>query len=135
MPYLIGPNIVDWKPSMNRTVSSRGRLLSQKPSVAVTMMATSNSLMRRICMDFSYLSANWPNRAENRKNGRMNTRALRLTTWSVFRPARRLPWNTSRAARAFLKMLSFSAPSAWVMKNGRKRRARNSSNCECAGTS
>ena len=51
------------------------------------MMRISNNLMPLICTDFSYLSANWPNIAENRKNGRMNTIALRLMTWLVFRPA------------------------------------------------
>ena len=63
-------------------------------------------------------------------NGRMKSIALRFTTWSVLRPASLLPWNTSRAARAFLKMLSLKAPSPCVMKNGMKRRWENSSNCE-----
>ncbi len=130
----MGPNMVDWKPSRNSTASSSGRLLSQKPMVAIAMMVTSNSLMPLICRDFSYLSANWPNSAENRKKGRMNTMALRLISWSVLSPASRLLWNTSRAASAFLKMLSLSAPSAWVMKNGMKRRARNRANWEVPDT-
>ena len=53
-------------------------LFSQKPKVASSMMATSNSLTSRICTDFSYLSANCPNRAENRKNGRMNNHGAEI---------------------------------------------------------
>ncbi|MGW8267523.1 MAG: hypothetical protein ACWGSQ_14240 [Longimicrobiales bacterium] len=37
----------------------------------MSMIASSNSLMRRIRADFSTLSAIWPAVAENRKNGRM----------------------------------------------------------------
>ena len=58
MPYLIGPKIVDCRPSRNSTNSNRGTLSSQNPSVASSMITTSNSFTRWICTDFSYLSAN-----------------------------------------------------------------------------
>ena len=81
-------------------------------------------------MDFSYLSANCPNRAENRKNGRMKTMALKFTSWSVFSPTILLLSNTSRAASAFLNTLSLNAPNPWVMKNGMNLRWENRENCE-----
>ena len=55
------------RPSRNSTNSSKGTLSSQKPSVASAMITTSNSFTRRICTDFSNLSANSPAVAENRK--------------------------------------------------------------------
>ncbi len=43
-------------------------------------MTISMSLMSRIRWLFSYLSANWPAVAENRKNGRMKMPAARFTS-------------------------------------------------------
>ena len=56
------------------------------------MIAISNSLTKRISRDFSYLSASWPDVAENSMNGRMNTAPIRLTIMpaSIGEPARRL---------------------------------------------
>ncbi len=38
--------------------------------------------MRRMSIDFSNLSANWPAVAENRKNGRMNSACARFCSVS-----------------------------------------------------
>ena len=43
------------------------------------MIAISSSLIQRIIRDFSYLSASWPDVAENSMNGRMKTAPIRLT--------------------------------------------------------
>ncbi|MNG41430.1 hypothetical protein D3C84_1306150 [compost metagenome] len=42
------------------------------------MMPISASLIRRIKASLGYFSPNWPARAENRKNGKMNSKAQRL---------------------------------------------------------
>lgn len=69
----------------------------------------------------SYLSASWPQVAENRKKGRMNTPGSTVASSpgdrSVMLPARKV----SSVINAVLKTLSFSAPSSWVRKKGRKR--------------
>ncbi len=44
------------------------------------MIAISNSLMKRIRRDFSYLSASWPDVADSSTNGRMNTPAATFTS-------------------------------------------------------
>ncbi|MNN92027.1 hypothetical protein D3C81_2102360 [compost metagenome] len=73
-------------------------------------------------------SPNCPASAENRKNGRINSNAHRLTQ------IERSPSMASlyRMARIndCLKMLSLNAPSDCVRKNGRKRRLRSKVNCE-----
>ena len=57
---------------------------------------------------FLYLSANCPAKAENKKNGKMKSKAPKLVSSS------RVDWlNAPKAInvnRAFLKILSFNAP-------------------------
>ena len=87
------------------------------------MIQISSNLMRRIDSDFSVLSINWPAVAENRKNGRMNSPALRLVRVLVSTLLNCAPWNAIRMISAFLNTLSLKAPRNWVMKNGRNRRS------------
>ncbi|MOA57564.1 hypothetical protein D3C78_1817670 [compost metagenome] len=58
--------------------NSSGRLSKKKPRAPTAMMATSASLMARINASLANFSPNCPPRAENRKNGRMNSSAQRL---------------------------------------------------------
>src|SRR5690606_26126273 len=66
--------------------------------------------------------------SENRKNGRMNSMAHRLTS----RLVSALVLNRKRIARisACLNTLSLKAPSSCVTKNGRKRRLPSSRICD-----
>ena len=97
---------------------------------AINMMPTSASLIRRINMDFSYLSASCPALAENRKKGRMNKPAARLTNVSVsFAVWLTMP-NVTSTTSAFLNRLSLKAPRNWVTKKGPKRRCFRRSNCD-----
>ncbi|MCY1183558.1 hypothetical protein D9M73_241900 [compost metagenome] len=92
------------------------------------MMTISPSLIRRISASLANFSPNCPASAENRKNGRMNSSAHRLTQIerspsidSLYRMAR---------INDCLNTLSLNAPRDWVTKNGRKRRVRSKVNCE-----
>ena len=80
MAYLTGPNSEDCAPIRNKVVSISGSDSSAKAVAASAMMPISASLMSRIRWLFSYLSASWPAVAENRKKGRMNSPAARLTS-------------------------------------------------------
>src|ERR1700693_5333079 len=73
----------------------------------------------------SYLSASCPAVAENRKKGRMNSPAQRLTNVPALRVVRLAAWNASMMTSAFLYTLSLNAPRNCVQKNGKKRRSRN----------
>ncbi|MDT4859327.1 hypothetical protein FQZ97_938330 [compost metagenome] len=64
----------------NSATNSRGRLPSRKPAAPTSMITTSASFRARISASLLYFSPNCPPRAENRKNGRMNSNAQRLTS-------------------------------------------------------
>ncbi|MCY1396484.1 hypothetical protein D9M71_114590 [compost metagenome] len=79
MEYLTGPNSAEWVPMANSANSIIHRWLSIKPAAPTSMMAISPSLIRRIKASLAYFSPNCPANAENRKNGRINSKAHRLT--------------------------------------------------------
>src|SRR5690606_3538582 len=126
--YFTGPNSAEWVPMANSAASIRYRLSSRKPPAPTSMITTSASLIARISASLANFSPNWPPSAENRKNGRMNSNAQRLTSRS--RSALTLSLNRMARISDCLKMLSLNAPSNWVMKNGRKRRVPSRANCE-----
>ncbi|MCY1457288.1 hypothetical protein D9M71_745760 [compost metagenome] len=76
--YFTGPNSAEWVPMANSARNSNGRLSKKKPSAPTAMIATSASLIARISASLANFSPNCPPRAENRKNGRMNSSAQRL---------------------------------------------------------
>lgn len=80
------------------------------PMAPNSMMAISNSLTLRINHDFSYLSANTPAEAENRKNGRMNKPAARLMNKLLEIGSALEPANATNNSKTFLKILSLKAP-------------------------
>ena len=130
MAYLTGPKKVDCKPSRKRQAISRGRLCSQKPAATRSMMAISSALTRRASSALSYLSANCPAVAENRKKGRMNKPAARLASSAGERRLHCAVWNVSSTISAFLNRLSLKAPRNCVRKNGLKRRVLSKPNWE-----
>ena len=79
MPYFSGPKNVDWVPIRNRTAIRKPASPMKNPAAANPMIGISQNLTRRISRAFSYLSASCPANAENRKNGRMNNPAARVT--------------------------------------------------------
>ena len=122
MAYFTGPKNADCAPIRNSTANSSQRAPNQKAAAPSSMIRISASLIRRIISDFSYLSANWPARAENRKKGRINRPAARLTTvLTLAAPA--ILALTIITRSAFLNRLSLRAPKNWVRKSGRNRRA------------
>ena len=127
--YFTGPNSADWVPMANKVNSISGKLPRIKPTEPTAMINTSASLIARISESLANFSPNCPPKAENRKNGRMNNMAHRLTSRS--RSPLMLSLNRIARISACLKMLSLKAPSSWVRKNGRKRRVPSRANCEC----
>ncbi len=126
--YFTGPKKVDWVPIRNSTKIKNSPDPRTKPMLATTMIPISASLTRRINVAFSNLSASWPAVAENRKNGRMNRPAARLTRVSGLAPDwLESPYVTSTTS-AFLNRLSFSAPRNWVTKKGPNRFSVRSAN-------
>ena len=77
---------------------------------AMIISVISSSLMRRMSIDFSYLSASCPAVAENRKNGRMKSAPATFASSLWFIPATSTPWNVTRITSPLRKMLSLSAP-------------------------
>ena len=82
MAYLIGPKKVEWMPMANSASSMRGmaKLCVNMPCHAITrptapiaMMKISASFTRRMIIALSRMSASWPDRADRRKKGMMNT--------------------------------------------------------------
>ena len=67
----------------------------------------------------SNLSATWPPKAENRKNGAMNTAPASVTRAGPLLFARA---NTMRNTSTFLTKLSLSAARNWQPNKGPKRR-------------
>ncbi len=128
--YLTGPNSADWVPMANSTTSNSGKLPNHRPRAPSSMIATSPSLMRRISRSLSNFSPNCPPSAENRKNGKMNSSALRLISRS--RSALKLSLNRIARISACLNRLSLKAPSNWLVKKGRKRLLPSKRNCECS---
>ena len=92
------------------------------------MIAISNSLMRRISADFSYLSAIWPAVAENSMNGTMKMAPIRLTIIPASIDVSETAANATNTTNAFLKTLSLAAARNCVQKKGAKRRCRSRSN-------
>ncbi len=64
----------------NSATNISGRLPKTKPAAPTSMMPTSASFSARISASLLYFSPNCPPSAENRKNGRMNSSAQRLTS-------------------------------------------------------
>src|SRR3990172_1589449 len=126
--YFTGPNTVEWTPIRNRATNRVTISPRTNPTAASAMIPISASFTSRMIRALSYLSASCPAVAENRKNGRMNTPAARLTVTSGARPARPAVWNAIRMTSAFLNTLSLNAPRSWVAKNGPKRRSPRSLN-------
>ena len=102
MPYLIGPKKADCVPIRNNTAMSIGTLCSQKAAAPKAMMTISASLMRRINIDFSNLSASCPQNAENRKNGNMKRPAERFINRPSFPLLLLIAENAMSATKAFL---------------------------------
>ena len=115
-------------PIRNNTTSRNQILPITKPMAAITMMMISVSLRMRISRALSYLSANCPALAENRKNGKMNTPAAAATSIGASSPVFCAIEKVTRKTIAFLKALSLNAPRAWVIISGRKRRPLRRSN-------
>ncbi len=78
---MIGPKKVEWMPIANRASSISGIAsvwvkmscqASTSPAAPISMMKTSASFTQRMIAALSRMSANWPDRAESTKNGRMN---------------------------------------------------------------
>ena len=77
--YFSGPKKVDCVPSRNSAANSAGTLCEKSAMPASAATPISPSFTKRISRAFSNLSAKTPAVAENRKNGRMNNPAARLT--------------------------------------------------------
>ena len=75
--YLTGPNTVEWTPIRNVHRYSNGALCSQKPAPPISITTISKLLTKRVSMALSYLSAIWPEVAENSTNGRMKMAEIR----------------------------------------------------------
>ena len=122
--YLIGPNSVECNPIKNRTLRRIAASCRKNPKAATDIAAISKSLTNRMTRVFSNFSAICPADAENRKNGRMNNAGAMfeyVVICSVDNPISK-PMSSTVALR---NTLSLNAPSACVMKNGRKRRSRS----------
>jgi hypothetical protein len=90
------------------TASISGKLPSKTPSAPNSMMTISANLMARISESLGNFSPNCPPKAENRKNGRINSNAHRLTSKSL--SALALILNRITRISDCLKMLSLNAP-------------------------
>ena len=88
MAYFTGPKKADCTPVRNNSRNNISYQPNQSPTAATPMITTSANLIQRITADFSNRSATWPAMAENRKNGRINSMAARLTTTSADKPNR-----------------------------------------------
>ena len=86
-------------------------------------------LVNLIVFDFSNLSANWPEKPENNKNGRMNIPAIKDTSERSEDEAIFTLLNVMASISANLKILSFSAPKNCVIKIGANLRLESNSNC------
>ena len=120
--YFTGPKKADCVPMANSTDIISQISLNHNAATPPSIIKISASLIRRIITDFSYLSASWPARAENRKKGIINRPAAIFTSVLVSEPLAATPLLTRITNKAFLKRLSLRAPKNWVRKNGRKRR-------------
>ncbi|MNN01714.1 hypothetical protein D3C81_1143410 [compost metagenome] len=113
----------------NSATSINAKWLVIKPKAPMAMMPISASLIARISASLANFSPNCPPSAENRKNGKMNSNAQRLTQIERS-PSPRLSLNRIARISDCLNRLSLNAPSDWVMKNGKKRRLPSKVNCE-----
>ena len=137
--YLSGPKMVASTPNRKITPSRIETWPMYSATAPQHISTTSARRVWRISRLFSYLSASWPDSAENRKNGRMNnpcdTFASTPASAAAATPKVR---DTTTALR---NRLSLKAPRNCVRKNGRKRRVPNSLNCDasapgtCSGSS
>ena len=73
-------------------------------------ISTSLVFVALIVFDFSNLSASWPDKPENNKNGRMNIPAINDTSERSEDEAMFELLNVMASISANLKILSFSAP-------------------------
>ena len=134
--YLTGPNTVEWTPIRNVQTYSSGALCSMKPAPPTSITAISKVLTRRVSVALSYLSATWPEVAENSTNGTMKIAEMRNAAVFGSTPEKRAAWNVTSDVKPTLNTLSFIAPRNCVQKNGAKRRSRNRRNWlspSCAG--
>ena len=74
---MTGPNTVEWTPIRNVHRYSSGALCSQKPAPPISITTISKVLTKRVSIALSYLSAIWPEVAENSTNGRMKIAEIR----------------------------------------------------------
>src|ERR1700722_17491461 len=96
-----------------------------KPAPPISITAISNVLTRRVSVALSYLSAIWPDVAENSTNGTMKIAEIMNAAVFGSTPENRAAWNVTREENPTLKTLSLSAPRNCVQKNGAKRRSRS----------
>ena len=73
-------------------------------------ISTSLVFVALMVFDFSNLSANWPDKPENNRNGRMNIPAINDTSERSEDEVMFELLNVMASIRANLKILSFSAP-------------------------
>ncbi|CRM74639.1 hypothetical protein [Pseudomonas sp. 22 E 5] len=77
--YFTGPNSAECVPMANSASSISSRWLNRKPVAPTAMITISPILIARISASLLNFSPNCPASAENRKNGRINSKAHRLT--------------------------------------------------------
>src|SRR5580698_7739787 len=106
----------------------RGALCSRNPAPPISITTISNVLTSRVSVALSYLSAIWPDVAENSTKGMMKMAEIRNAAVLGSTPEKRAAWNVTSDVKPTLKTLSLSAPRNWVQKNGAKRRSRSRSN-------
>ena len=123
MAYFTGPKKADCVPMRKSAPASSHTFCVMKPAAATAMTASSHSLMSRTSLAFSNLSASWPAKAENRKNGRMR-RPFRIGVHSPPSCAPESAPNVMRNTNAVLNKLSFNAPRNCVQNKGPKRLSR-----------
>lgn len=75
--YLTGPNSVECIPIMNVHRYSSGALCVTKPAAPTSISTISKVFTKRVRVALSYLSAIWPDVAENSTNGRMKIAEIR----------------------------------------------------------
>ena len=82
--YLIGPKKVEWTPIAKTAASISGMFASIRPAPPTIMITISANLMIRISRALSWSSASWPESAESRKKGRMNSPCAMELNWNSF---------------------------------------------------
>src|SRR5690349_21111083 len=137
--YFNGPKMVASTPTGRTTPSRIDTCPRYSAPAPQHIRTTSARRVWRIRRLFSYLSASWPESAENRKNGRMNRPCDTFASTPALADA--ATPKVRDTTTAFRNRLSLKAPKNCVRKNGRKRRVPNSLNCDasapgtCSGSS